>query len=122
MNRAGKRRRAVLGASTSVIALGLAGGYAVAQSPRVIKVRARKFEYNPKVIEIKKGESVILELTTDDVFMGFNVPDLHVRADIVPGKISQLHLNLQQEGRIDFLCDIFCGDKHEEMQGYLMVS
>jgi cytochrome c oxidase subunit 2 len=121
MNRA-DRRRAFLGAATSVMAMGLAGGFAVAQSPRVIKVRARRFEYNPKVIEIKKGESVILELTTDDVFMGFNVPDLHVRADIVPGKTSELRISPQQQGRIDFVCDIFCGDKHEEMQGYLMVT
>jgi cytochrome c oxidase subunit 2 len=50
------------------------------------------------------------------------VPDFGVRADIVPGKVVQLRLVPQKTGTFDFLCDVFCGDFHEEMQGQIVVS
>jgi cytochrome c oxidase subunit 2 len=115
-------RRAWLAAAASLLGLGLAGGYAAAQSERVIKVRAKKFVFTPSQIALRKGEPVILELTTEDVFMGFSAPELGVRADIVPGKTGLLRLTPQQTGKFDFVCDVFCGDKHEEMQGQIVVS
>jgi len=115
-------RRAWLVAASSVLALGLAGGYAAAQGDRVIAVRAKKFIFTPDRIMLRKGEPVMFEFTTEDVFMGFNVPDLGVRADIVPGRTSRLCLTPQQTGQFDFVCDIFCGDGHENMHGQLVVS
>ena len=115
-------RRAWLAAASSVLALGLAGGYASAQSDRVIKVRAKKFVFTPNRIMLRKGEPVVFELTTEDVFMGFNLPELGVRADIVPGRTSRLRLTPPQAGTFDFICDIFCGDGHENMHGQLVVS
>jgi cytochrome c oxidase subunit 2 len=117
-----RNRRAWLAAAASLLGLGLAGGYAAAQSERVIKVRAKKFEFTPNHIALRTGEPVVFQLTTDDVFMGFSVPELGVRADIVPGKTGELRLTPQTTGTFDFLCDVFCGDKHEEMQGQIVVS
>jgi cytochrome c oxidase subunit II len=115
-------RRAWLAAAASLLGLGLAGGYAAAQTVRVIKVRAKKFVFTPKRIELRKGEPVEFQLTTEDAFMGFSVPELGLRADIVPGKTGELRLTPQTTGTFDFLCDVFCGDKHEEMQGQIVVS
>ena len=39
---------------------------------KVIKIRASAFEYNPPEITLKKGEPVVLELTSADLFHGFN--------------------------------------------------
>jgi cytochrome c oxidase subunit 2 len=115
-------RRAWLAAAASLLSLGLAAGYAAAQSERVIKVRVKKFVFTPAQIALRKGEPVVLELTTEDVFMGFSAPELGVRADIIPGKTGLLRLTPQQAGKFDFVCDVFCGDKHEEMQGQIVVS
>jgi cytochrome c oxidase subunit II len=115
-------RRAWLAAAASLLGLGLAGGYAAAQTVRVIEVRAKKFVFTPKHIELRRGEPVEFRLTTEDAFMGFSVPELGVRADIVPGKTGELRLTPQTTGTFDFLCDVFCGDKHEEMQGQIVVS
>ena len=117
----GNRRRLIV-AVASMAALGLAGRFASAQNDRVIAVRAKKFVFTPGEIALKKGVPVVFELTTEDVFMGFSVPEFKLRADIIPGKTSRLRLTPQQTGRFDFICDIFCGDKHEEMQGQLIVS
>src|SRR6185295_20307881 len=84
---------------------------ASAQKPRrVIRVRAKRFTYTPNAIPLKKGEPVTFELTTEDIMMGFNVPDFGVRADIVPGKATRLDLTPDKAGTFTFLCDIFCGD------------
>jgi cytochrome c oxidase subunit II len=115
-------RRAWLAAAAALLGSGLAGGYAAAQTERVIKVQAKRFVFTPDHIALTRGESVLIELRTEDVMMGFSVPDLGVRADIVPGKVSQLRLVPQQTGTFDFLCDVFCGDLHEAMQGSIVVS
>ena len=117
------RRRTLLGI-TGVL-LGAAGlGARVLAQPveRVIKVVAKKFDYTPNMIMLKKGEAVVLELTTLDVVMGFNAPDFGVRADIIPGKVAQVRLNPQKTGQFTFFCDIFCGSGHEDMNGTIIVS
>jgi len=64
---------------------------------------------------------VVLELTTRDVFMGFNLPDFNVRADIVPEKVTRVTFVPDKTGTFTFLCDVFCGTGHEQMQGTLTV-
>ena len=109
-------------AAAALLPLGL-GAAALAQSgPRVIKVSARRFVFTPSEIALKKGEPVTFELTTEDVFMGMNVPDFGVRSDIVPGKVMRLSFTPDKAGTFIFLCDVFCGDGHETMSGKLTVG
>ena len=104
-------------------ALAMGGAPVLAQvKPRVIKVTARRFTYTPSVIELKRGEPVTLELTTEDVFMGFNLPDFNVRSDIIPGKTGTVTFTPDKAGTFIFLCDVFCGDGHETMNGKLVVT
>jgi cytochrome c oxidase subunit 2 len=108
-------------------ALGLASiaTYVAAQpaqpKEKVIRIDAKRFDYSPSELTLKKGEPVILELTSLDVLMGFNLPDLNLRADIVPGKVTRVRFVPEKAGSFTFLCDIFCGSKHEEMNGRLTV-
>ncbi|MDB5923461.1 MAG: cytochrome-c oxidase [Betaproteobacteria bacterium] len=101
------------------------GTYMVAESAtpkeRIIKITTKRFDYSPAEVTVKKGVPVVLELTGKDVMMGFNLPDFGVRADIVPGKITRLRLVPDKTGTFIFLCDIFCGIGHEEMNGKLTV-
>jgi cytochrome c oxidase subunit 2 len=114
-------RRQLLVASTALVA-GAGAGVLAQGSERVIKVSARKFAFTPSEIALKKGEPVTLELSTEDVFMGFNAPDLKVRSDIVPGKVMRVRLTPDRAGSFPFLCDIFCGDGHETMSGKIVVT
>ncbi|MEO6147720.1 MAG: cytochrome c oxidase subunit II [Sulfuriferula sp.] len=88
----------------------------------VIKIVAKKFDYTPNVIKLKKGVPVVLEFTTLDVFMGFKVPDLGVRTDIIPGKVSRVRLVPDKVGTFPFVCDVFCGSGHEDMTGTIIVT
>ena len=68
-------RRSVL-AAAGVLALGSVAALTLAApKARVIKVVAKKFEYVPSEIHVKRGESVMLEFTALEVPMGFSLPD-----------------------------------------------
>lgn len=118
------RRKAIV-AVTAVFGLGSLGAYAVAQAAKpkekVIKITAKRFTFTPGNITLKKGVPVVFELRTLDVFMGFNLPDFNVRADIVPEKVVRLRLVPDKTGTFIFLCDVFCGEGHEKMSGQLTV-
>ena len=91
------------------------------QQPKVVRISARKFAFTPSELRLERGVPVLLELTTADVFMGFNAPELNLRADIVPGQVARLAFTPQKAGRFDFLCDVFCGEGHEKMSGKIRV-
>jgi cytochrome c oxidase subunit II len=100
------RRRILLGA-LGLGGLGILGARALAQ---------------PAPLGLKKGVPVVFELTTTDTVMGFSIPDFKVRADIIPGKVTQLPFTPDRAGKFAFLCDVFCGSGHEDMQGTLIVE
>lgn len=116
-------RRRILGVSTGMaLCAALGAGLAARAAEKVIHVTARRFVFTPNEIALKKGEPVVFELSTEDVFMGFNVPDFKVRSDIVPGKTMRLALTPDRTGTFTFLCDVFCGDGHESMSGTIVVT
>ena len=117
-------RRLLLRAGTLVGLFAAAGGIAVrAQGkPRVIPIVARKFTYEPAAVTLKLNEPVVFQLTTRDVVMGFSVPDFNVRATIVPGQTTELPMTPTKTGEFTFLCDVFCGSGHENMEGTLRVT
>ena len=118
----GKTRLRISTAALVVFTLISAGAYVGAQpADPVIKVTAKRFDYTPNQITLKKGVPVVLEFTTLDVLMGFNVPDLGVRADIVPGQVTRIRLVPEKTGSFPFHCDIFCGTGHEDMTGEIIV-
>jgi plastocyanin len=93
-----------------------------AASEKVIKVTAKKFEYNPAQIVVVRGQPVVLELTSLDRLHGFNCPALGVRADVEPGKVSRVRFTPQEAGTFEFHCDIFCGSGHANMRGTIVVE
>ncbi|MBI3649590.1 MAG: cupredoxin domain-containing protein [Acidobacteria bacterium] len=89
---------------------------------KVIRLTAKKFAYSPAEITVKKGEPVVLELTSKDSKHGFNLPDFGVRADVKSGSVSRVSFTPDKVGRFTFACDIYCGSGHEDMSGTLVVT
>jgi len=106
-----------------VLSLFAASLFAADQPDQVIKVTAKKFEYSPNEIRIKKGVSVVLEFTSLDRVHGFTIPDLGgVRATIEPGKATRVTIMAPKAGTYEFHCDLFCGEGHEGMTGKIIVE
>ena len=99
------------------------GGYLIAaENEQVIQITAKRFEYTPKEISVKKGVPVVLEFTSQDRLHGFNCPGLKIRTDIPPGKASTLRFVPDKAGTFPFHCDNFCGTGHEGMRGTITVT
>jgi cytochrome c oxidase subunit 2 len=90
--------------------------------PRVIEMTAHRFAYEPNEIALRAGERVVVAIRSLDFVHGMNIPDLGMRLDLVPGRVTRLELQPKAPGTIDFVCDNFCGDGHEEMHGRFVVS
>jgi cytochrome c oxidase subunit 2 len=99
----------------------LASAVGAAGKEEVIQITAKRFEYSPSEITIKKGIPVVLEFTSLDTKHGFNCPGLGVRTDIYPQKVSRIRIVPEKAGTFSFHCDIFCGSGHEDMTGKIIV-
>jgi cytochrome c oxidase subunit 2 len=95
---------------------------ALTEEPQVVKIVAQRFRYAPGEFRVQAGRPIVLEFTALDFVHGFNMPDLKVRADLVPGVVTRVPVAAAQPGIYDFVCDNFCGDQHEEMHGRMIVE
>jgi cytochrome c oxidase subunit 2 len=97
---------------------------AQAQEPaaQVVKITAQRFQYTPNEFRVKAGQPVVLEFTSLDFVHGFHMPELKLRADLPPGTTTRVRLVAPKPGVYDFLCDNFCGDGHEQMNGRMVAE
>jgi len=88
---------------------------------QVIRITAKRFEYAPNVITVKRGRPVVFELTATDHDHGFLLDAFHVQADLDQGKTVRVRFIPDRTGTFEFHCDDFCGDFHDDMTGTLVV-
>jgi cytochrome c oxidase subunit II len=115
------------GTGVALLALAAGLGLAVnraraAEEPRVIAVTAKRFEFSPSEITLKVGETVRLELTTEDVTHGFFAKPLGIDEVIVPGKATEVVVTPRAAGRYTTICDHFCGAGHGAMKMTIVVE
>ena len=104
---------AALGAS----ALFLSGSRARAQGePKVIAVTAKRFEFLPRELRLKKGETVTLRITSEDVEHGFFNRKMKIDTDVPAGRSADVTITPDQEGKFVIICDHFCGTGHGSMR------
>ena len=87
-----------------------------------VSLLAMKFDFMPDTVTLKKGRPVVLEISSLDRIHGFAIPELGLRADVLPTETRLIRLVPQRAGRFTFRCDNFCGEGHEEMEGALVVE
>lgn len=100
---------------TMLLGLGLPRSAQAEGGPRLIEITAKRFAFSPNQITIKKGETVKIRLTTEDVTHGFFMRALKIDEDIEPGKPTEIMLTPQVGGTFTTICDHFCGANHGNM-------
>lgn len=98
------------------------GSVTDAADEAVVRLVARRFRYEPAEIALRAGQRTVLEITSLDFVHGMKIPDLKLRADLPPGRVTKLTVKFDKPGEYAFLCDNFCGDGHEEMAGKFVVT
>lgn len=106
----------------ALLALASPGGAARADEPRVVEIVAKRFQFTPDQITLKKDEPVILRLRSEDVAHGFYMKKLGIDATIEPGKSVDVPITPHEAGRFVTICDHFCGAGHGNMKMTLVVE
>ena len=88
---------------------------------RTVEVHARQFEYDPSVITVKEGETVVIKLISDDVTHGFFLDAYGTTVAVSPGETRVVGFRATKTGRFSFRCSVTCGDFHPYMVGHLKV-
>ena len=89
---------------------------------REIQITAKKFDFTPDTITLKKGEPVVLVVSSQDRKHGFNLRAFGIRADVNAGGTAQIRFTPDKTGKFTFSCDVFCGEGHEDMTGTIVVT
>jgi len=85
-------------------------------NPKVIEITAKKFEFSPSQITLKKGESVILRLSSSDRVHGFMSKPLKIDTDIPADKSEDVAVTPDAAGDFTVICDHYCGTGHGNMK------
>ncbi|WP_158944206.1 cupredoxin domain-containing protein [Granulicella sp. S190] len=93
-----------------------------ADAPKTIAVSVKRFAYEPSKINLKKGQPVVLEITTEDVAHGLKFKELNLNTKIEKDKPGELSFTPMQTGDFVGHCSVFCGSGHGSMTLTLHVT
>jgi cytochrome c oxidase subunit 2 len=102
--------------------LALSGFVPAPEAPQRIEVSVKRFAYSPAEITLKKGEPVVLVLTTEDVSHGLKFKELNLNTKIEKGKPAELAFTPDKVGDFVGHCSVFCGSGHGSMTLTLHVT
>ena len=93
-----------------------------AEESRTIVITAKRFEFVPSTITLKKGETVKLVVTSEDVTHGLFIRPLKIDTDLTPGETQQITVTPQTAGTFTAICHHFCGAGHGNMKLTVVVE
>jgi len=99
-----------------------AGAQEGGQEPRAIAITAKRFEFVPSTIKLKKGETVKLVFTSEDVTHGVFLRPLKIDTDLTPGEAREFTVTPEAAGTFTAICHHFCGAGHGGMKLTVVVE
>jgi cytochrome c oxidase subunit 2 len=84
-------------------------------APQRIEVTAKRFDFSPGEITLKKGQPVLLILKSADVGHGIRIRELNVEVKVGKGGTAQVQFTPDKVGDFVGHCAVFCGSGHGSM-------
>ncbi len=82
-----------------------------------IEITAKRFEFVPGEVTLKKGVPVVLVIHSEDVAHSIVVKELNLKSDVVrKGRSTEVRFTPQTAGTFMGKCGNFCGSGHGRMQ------
>jgi cytochrome c oxidase subunit 2 len=108
--------------AAALIAVPITRHQAYAQtSARRVEITAKRFEFTPAEITLKKGEPVVLVLKSDDVPHGLRFKELNLNIKASKGQTGEVPITPDKTGDFTGQCSVFCGSGHGRMKLVLHV-
>jgi cytochrome c oxidase subunit 2 len=87
-----------------------------------IKMTAKKYQFDPNVITVKKGDHVKLIITALDRDHGFKLDAFGDNQKLQKGEATTIEFTADKTGTFPFKCSEVCGLGHGKMKGKLVVQ
>lgn len=98
------------------------GGIFQESNVKEFDIIAKQWEFEPNLIVVNEGDTVILNIKSIDVAHGFALPTFGVSARLNPGKETKIEFIADKKGTFTFFCNVQCGSGHSSMNGKLIVE
>ena len=94
------------------------------QAHDIVSLGQKNTSVEHPVIEVSKGDDVVLKLRSSYVTHGFALKayDIYIPEGIKPGKTVFVSFKADKAGTFLFWCNVYCGDIHQQMKGTLIVK
>jgi len=87
-----------------------------------IEMTAKKYEFNPDVIKVKKGDHVKLVITASDRDHGIKIETFKINQRLKKGVPTTVEFTADKAGEYPFECSVICGFGHHKMKGKIIVE
>lgn len=120
------RQQWLVGAATLVlIIVALVAPLPVPQpipQTRPVLINARTLEFEPGIVRVNRGDTVLIKLESADVVHGLYLDGYDVSTQAEPGQAGELAFVADRSGAFHFRCAVPCGNLHPFMIGKLIVE
>jgi cytochrome c oxidase subunit II len=109
---------------TGVLTLLVGARRSAAQEPdgvRTVALSARRYVFDPEVIDVRRNDIVRLTLTSEDIAHSFTIEAYRIQKRIPPGGTIRFEFRADEVGRFPFYCSMRAEAGCSEMRGELIV-
>jgi cytochrome c oxidase subunit II len=89
---------------------------------REVQMTAKKYEFSPDTITVKKGEHVKLVITALDKDHGIKIEAFGIEKNLKKGEPVTVEFTADKAGEFPYVCSKYCGFGHGKMKGKLVVE
>ncbi len=116
-------RRAWLQRCPASLAALVIAGQPDAELPgrKTFTLTARKYAFDPEVIDVRQNDIVRLTVTSADIAHSFTVDAYRIQKRIPPGGTVTFEFRADEVGRFPFYCSMRADAGCQEMRGELIV-
>lgn len=95
-----------------------------------IEVTAKKWAWDFKYpdgfhttneLRVPEGKNILFKITSQDVIHSFWIPNMRIKQDALPGRLTQIWSGPLTKGTYNIPCAEYCGTMHSLMQAKLVV-
>jgi heme/copper-type cytochrome/quinol oxidase subunit 2 len=105
-----------------VVAFAPLPGRSIAPQERIFQVDARQYAYSPSELKVNVGDTVTIQLVSNDVVHGLYIDGYEASVEADPGQSATLTFVANKPGSFRYRCNITCGAMHPFMIGKLTVG
>ena len=85
------------------------------------KIRHPTGQSEINALHVPAGQAIVLTMISEDVIHSFFVPAFRLKKDVLPGLYATLWFTPTRPGTYHLFCAEYCGTKHSEMIGEVVV-